>query len=316
MSAVSIQVEQAADEPKRDGPMLGLFDGISNQDYHYGRGISKSGLDLIRKNPAEYITRKRHPKPPTPAMVLGTAFHSLVLEPDKFEQEYVMEPVNAPRRPTAVQINAKKPSPESLAAIDFWKQWDAENAGKTPISTKPGDDPFWQPSDWCRLHRMRDAILLHPIASILVAPGSGRAEQTCYWVDYETKKLCKCRPDWINDDHNLIVDLKSTEDASYTGFGKSIGNYRYHVQDAFYRDGMHAIGQTVAGFVFLAVEKSPPYNVALYRLGQEEVRTGRLMYQSDLIKYAQCHAADEWPGYPEEVRDLTLSQYQLRGTVS
>ncbi|WP_435310668.1 PD-(D/E)XK nuclease-like domain-containing protein [Primorskyibacter sedentarius] len=316
---MSLNAEQIVEEAKpveKTGPDIGLFDGISNHDYHYGKGISKSGLDLIRQNPAEFITRKRHPKPPTPAMLLGSAFHCLVLEPEKFDQEYVMEPMDAPRRPTAAQINAKKPSPDSLAAIEFWKQWDAENEGKTAISTKPGDDPFWQPSDWCRLHRMRDAILLHPIASILLDPSAGRAEQTCYWVDWQTKKLCKCRPDFINDDHNLLVDLKSTEDASYTGFGQSVSRYRYHVQDAYYRDGMHQIGHTVGGFVFVAVEKQPPYNVAVYRLGQEEVRVGRLQYESDLMKYKQCHEADEWPGYPDEVRDLTLSQFQLRGFIS
>ena len=32
----------------------------------------------------------------------------------------------------------------------------------------------------------------------------------------------KCRPDWISNDKNIVIDLKTTQDASPKGFQKSI----------------------------------------------------------------------------------------------
>jgi len=297
------------------GPKVGIFSDVPNNEYHGGIGISKSGLDLIHQSPAHFITNKKHPKPSTPAMVIGSAFHALVLEPDVFEQEYVKQPVNAPKRPTAAQLNSKNPTKLAQQSIGYWEQFDKENAGKIILTNTPGDDPFWKPGDWDRIHRMRDAILEHPIASVLLDLDQGKAEQSVYWVDSQTHKLCKCRPDFINDAHNVAVDLKSTENASYTEFAKSCAKFRYHVQDPFYRDGLQAVGRPVDAFVFVAVEKTPPWGIGIYIIEPEARRIGRIEYQRDLEIYAQCHSQDEWPCYPNEVRDIELPVWGLKGKV-
>ncbi|MEW8025508.1 MAG: PD-(D/E)XK nuclease-like domain-containing protein [Candidatus Thiodiazotropha endolucinida] len=316
-------MSQPAEQMQDDGPRLGLFDDISNAEYHGGPGISKSGLDLINQSPLHYITNKRHPPMTELArnrragcLKFGSGLHALVLEPDVFEKEFVLLPTNAPLRPTDRQINAKKQSESTLISIAFWEKWDDENGHKTAISNKPGDDPFWKPGDWDQLHYMRDAILEHPYASILLDPDQGKAEQSVYWIDERTKKLCKCRPDFINDAHNVAVDLKSTNDASYTDFAKSSAKFRYHVQDPFYRDGLSKIGHPVRAFIFVAVEKQPPWGIGIYKLSPEERRIGRIEYQRNLDIYAECHQADEWPCYPTILRDLVLPHWGLRGRVS
>lgn len=297
-------------------PALGLHDDISNEDYHRGPGISKSGLDQIARSPAYYMTCRQHPRPGTGPMDFGTHLHTLVLEPERFAAEALCMPSDAPPRPTSRQINAKKPSPETVAAIAWWDRFNADTEGKTVISNSPGDDPFWSPGEWDQLHRMRDAIAAHPIASILLDPSQGKAECTCYWVDRDTKRLCRCRPDFWNLDHDLIVDLKTTVDASYTEFGRSVAKWRYHVQDAFYRDGLFTTDARIAGFVFVAVEKSPPYGVGIYSLDDEARRVGRALYERDLRTYSDCLAADEWPAYPAEIRTLEVPAWGLRGHVA
>lgn len=307
---------------KDDGPKLGIFDDISNEDYHRGPGISKSGLDLINHSPLHYKTVKAHPKKATPAMFIGTAFHSLVLEPDQFDKEFMLMPNDAPKKPTLAQLNAKKPSPASLGAMAWWEEFNENTKGKTVISNKPGADPFWSPGDWDRLHFMADAVKNDPIASIIINLDEGRAENSVYWIDSEHKKLCKCRPDFINDSHNVAVDLKSADDASYTGFGKSAASYRYHVQDSFYRDGLYAVGQGVQSFVFVVVEKSPPYAVACYILDKEAQRIGRTQYRNNLWTFAECYRRDEWPAYPGDsllepsIRNLEIAPWGLRGSIS
>jgi len=321
-------VTEPTPQEKTAGPRLGIFDDISNDDYHHGPGISKSGLDLIAQSPEHYQTVKKHPKPSIPAWVVGTALHTIILEPDEFDNRYVMEPPGAPPRPTAAQLNAAKPTALALERIAYWEQWDAENEGKIMLSTKPGDDPFWKPSDWCMVHRMRDSILMHETARIWLNPSAGRAEQSCYWLDKDddygvrepTYRLCKCRPDFINDDHDVMVDLKTTMDASYTGFRQSIAKWRYHVQDAWYRSGYYeATKKTVRNFIFIAVEKTPPFAVGIYDMNHElgnEKRAGRELMLRNLDTYHECLTTGVWPAYSPDIRTIELSPWQLAGNIS
>jgi len=298
---------------------VGLFDDIPNAEYHGGPGISKSGLDLIERSPLHYITQKRHPKPTTPTFVIGSAVHSIVLEPDKFEDEYVKEPVDAPLKPTDKMVKdyaEGKASKPIAARVDFWEQWEQENSGKIVLGGKTGDDPFWQPSTWDQVHRMRDAVLAHPLANILLDHDDGIAEQSCLWVDRATGKLCKCRPDFRNYPHNVLVDLKTTEDASYFGFNQSAGKFRYFVQDPWYLDGMTHNDVLSSTMIFVTVEKQPPYGVGLYEITREAREIGRMHYRSLLEVYAKCHESQEWPCYPSEVRQLDISKFQLARKVS
>ena len=54
----------------------GLFNGISNAEYHGGAGISKSGLDLVAQSPlhywSAYLDPNRQAREETPAMAIGT----------------------------------------------------------------------------------------------------------------------------------------------------------------------------------------------------------------------------------------------------
>jgi exodeoxyribonuclease VIII len=318
-------MNETATKKQDSGPMLGIFDDISNEDYHASNGISKSGLDKIALSPEHYQTARKHPKPSIPAWVVGTALHTIILEPDDFDNRYVMEPPGAPPRPTATQLKAAKPTALALDRIMFWEEFDAENEGKIVLSTKPGDDPFWKPSDWCMVHRMRDAILMHETASILLDPTQGKAEQSIYWLDKDndygvrepTHRLCKARPDFINYGHNLMIDLKTTADASYTGFRQSVSKWRYFVQDPWYTSGYYqATGQAVQDFIFVAVEKQPPYGIGIYKLGLQEKRAGRSLMLRDLDTYSECMKSGDWPAYPPDIRDLELSPWQLAGNIS
>ena len=82
----------------------GIYYDISNEDYHKGAGISKSGLDLIAKSPAHYkaVIDGITVREPTKAQSLGTAFHELLLEPDLFWSKHV-EPLKRNDYPNAKQ---------------------------------------------------------------------------------------------------------------------------------------------------------------------------------------------------------------------
>ena len=111
---------------------------MSNAEYHALDYVSKSHLDEVNKSPFhywdKYINPNRVIQEPTKQMILGSAFHTLVLEPELFDKEYIVESANAPKRPTETQRNAKKPSNQTLSAIAFWDSFDDKAKGKTFIS--------------------------------------------------------------------------------------------------------------------------------------------------------------------------------------
>ena len=292
------------EEVKQDDRWLGIYDGLDDQEYRHAPGMNKSSLDLIAVSPLHYQTIRYNPKPPTPAMMFGSAFHCLVLEPEEFNKRYTRAPENAPKRPTQAQLNAAKPSAAAIASIEFWGAFDEENADKQIISTKSNPDiGIWGASDWDRMHMMADNVLQHPFASILI---QGVTERSIWWVDPYTHKLCKGRIDVSNEAHSLNVDLKTTNDASYSGFQRSVHSYRYHVQDAFYTDGSNMLDLGTRGMVFVCVEKEPPYAVACYMIEPEWRRVGRAIYQNNLDLYKRCMEREEWPCFAPEIRDLAM----------
>lgn len=179
---------------------------------------------------------------------------------------------------------------------DVLAEWQQNNPGRMVLS----------PEQWEQLHAMASAVHSHPAAGALLTSVPGEAEKSVYWIDAATGVLCRCRPDWWRDD-NVIVDLKTTEDASPEGFAKSMANYRYDVQAAYYLDGIQqATGKRPKAFVFIAVEKKPPFAVGVYVLDSDSLELGGAQYRADLRVFAECERSGDWPGYGDKIQTISL----------
>lgn len=264
-------------------PELGAHDGLTFEQYKAAPGINKSGLDNIAIAPAYFQWHRNHAQFDTQAFAVGHAFHTLILEPHRFDELYIASPYEEFRTKEA----------------KAWRDEQIE-AGKTVLRTY-SPDPVRKPSEWDLVHRMADELRKNEIAMTLLT--DIRPELTCFWMDKDTGRLCKCRLDAYSEAHRLIVDLKTTKDATFSGFTKAVHEHRYDVQDAWYTDGARAAGLDVDGFVFIAIMKEPPYLNACYTLPAEWRRIGRIKYRNDLDLYDQCKRANEWPGLPT-LRDL------------
>jgi exodeoxyribonuclease VIII len=131
-------------------------------------------------------------------------------------------------------------------------------------------------------------------------------EHCYFWRDAETGLECKARPDYLRAD-NIYIDLKTTDDASHEEFSRSVAKWAYFRQAAFYTDGLKAAtGRDLAGCVLIAVEKEPPYGVAVYVLDDTAIEFGRLKYKQALYTIAECRKRNEWPGYPTETQTIVL----------
>lgn len=287
----------------------GVYDDIPNAAYHTAAGISKSGLDLIEQSPLHYWDKYLNPDKPeqgnSEALLMGSLTHTLTFEPELLEAEYAVVPPDAPRKPTLVQRNAKKPSPETVAAIEWWDSFNAASSGKRIV-----DEDMIE-----NARKIADAVRAHPAAGhFLGMPGHSERTVLYRHPEYEGL-LCKCRTDrWIDldDGRILIADLKTTQDAKPGEFERHAWDYRYQVAAAWYSDIIHAVtGREVAGFVLFAVEKSRPYAVSVRVADDVFLAEGRKAYRHNLDTYALCMKSGKWPGYGDHLLPIGPPRWVL-----
>lgn len=260
---------------------------MTNAEYHSHEAVSKSDLDLISRSPLHYMDRKQNPPTQTEAMLFGSVVHKLVLEPETFAAEYAVAPKCDRRTKEGKQV---------------WQAFADSISDETVISEEL----------YAEAQNVANAVLNNPIAKKLLA--DGQAEQSFFWTDAETGMECKCRPDYLIENKGLVIDLKTTENASPEKFVKSAYDYRYHVQAWWYTNGLKQCGIKVSNFVFIVVEKKPPYAVCVYAADDLMLRLGELEAMDNLRTFAECKKSGIWHGYEKEpeIHSLSLPDWVIR----
>ena len=164
------------------------------------------------------------------------------------------------------------------------------------------------------VHAMADAIRANKDAAQLLEQGAGEAEVSGFWKDPETGVWCRMRADYliIRDGRRpVIVDYKSCTSADPELLAKDAAKFGYHVQAAWYRDGVQHLTGADPVFVFVAQEKTAPYLVTTFYLDQESLREGHQRAAAARRKYAECTATGVWPGHVEDLTVISLPHWAI-----
>lgn len=283
---------------------LGLTADIPFGEYLASPYPGKSDLwTLHRKSPKH---AKERIAPVSDALALGTVFHHVALTPNI---------------PIAVKPeNCHKGSNEGKAA---YVQWLSEVTGREPISAEGPTgkmlsaqledlsahlDAMGMPVVNRKMYetamRMRDSLMSTELGRAIFA--QGRPEVTCVAEDPETKVLVRSRIDWEIPQQSVLIDLKSTQDASARAFSWDFRKYGYHVQEYVYR-WLYALAVgKYPDFMFVAVEKEPPFACAFYELDMEAHEEGGRIAHAALEKWAKCERENTWPGYEARIETISL----------
>jgi exodeoxyribonuclease VIII len=259
---------------------------MTNAEYHAHKAISKSKLDAARKSGRHlYDLLYGPPRDSTAAFDMGTVLHASALPGENADDIAVRMPAGM-----------KKTTKEGRAFV-------AEHKGKIILN----------PSDAYVVDQMMLSLREHPFSAGLVNGDlKGKAEQSFFCTDAETGLELKARPDFILDDYSLILDLKTTADASPKGFQSSVAKFRYFVQASHYLDVVEgATGTRPQAFLFVAVEKTRPFSTAVYMADQAMIDLGKQQAREDLNNIAQWIADDKFPGYSERVEEISLPKWML-----
>jgi len=263
-----------------------MHQDMTNEEYHGHAAVSKSDLDAAHKSGRHYFDKKNGPvRPSTAAFDLGTALHAAALPGESFDSVAVRMPEGL-----------KKTTKEGKAFV-------AEHADKIILNS----------ADAYCIDQMMLSMLEHPVSSGLIKGElPGKSEQSFFVTEPETGLEVKCRPDFMLNDGSLIIDLKTTTDASPKGFQKSLVNFRYYVQAAWYLDVVElATGKRPDGFLFVAVEKQRPFSTGVYVADEEMIKIGREHAMQDLRNIAEWKEKDIYPGYSDRAEMISLPKWML-----
>ena len=253
---------------------------ISNAEYH-GRKthLSSTNVRTHKKNKKQFKYSLTHELvKQTKAMSDGTAVHAFFLERDKFDSDFVIKPAD-------MRLNTKA-----------GKEWALEHQSKIIIDSELGNN----------LYEMEKSFMDSPAR--LIYDKQGQSELSYFWDDLGLVKG-KCRPDWISNDGNIVVDIKTTTDASPKGFQKSIANWGYHLQLGWYIRGLQKLGLPAKEFIFIAIEKTPPFSVGVYRANKDMITYANDEINNLVYDIDESLKSDDFPDYTPEILDLGLPNW-------
>lgn len=262
-----------------------LILNMPNEVYHSLPGISKSGLDRIAISPAHY--RYREPSEPSRSMVIGSAIHAAILQPDVFAREYLQ----------LRDVKARTAS-EYKAAVKDWPN------GADFVLTGPESD---------HIAGMQAAVGSDPNCTDAL-DGFGYREASLFVPDPVTGITVRVRFDFLpTDPGRPVIDLKKTRDCRPDAFMRAIASYRYHVQAALYLDAWEWATGGQRDFQFLAIEETIPHARKLYTMGPESLALGRKLYRAEINTFAACHKAEYWPCHDSAPELIELPDWVLGG---
>jgi exodeoxyribonuclease VIII len=250
---------------------------MTDHEYRTIDAVNISTLkELWQRSPMHYQHRLITPRPDTPAMALGRAIHCAILEPQEYARRYAT-------RPVALDGRTKE-----------GKAWLAEHAHCEVLSSDYGET----------VRAVAAAVRAHPTVADWLAGPDCSVERIITWTDAETGVTCKGRLDLVSD--SLLIGLKTAREIAPRRFAMQAAQLGYHLQWAFYYDGLAAIGAEPSSVYEIVVETIAPYDIAIYHVPPEVLAVGRDEYRAALARLVACRDRDHWPGQCPGITEFAL----------
>lgn len=276
----------------------GVLPGLPASVYHASAALGSTQIKAARRTLAHFKAaldqRINIPASREKAFRFGDLAHSAVLEQSL--DRFAVIPEDAPRRPTAAQINAKRPSPETITTIAWWRAFEETTRGKVLIDR----------DDFVRLEELFDAFCDHPRAHQFVSLSA--VEQSFFTLD-ETGLWLKARPDgYCQDDEggDFIIEFKSSS-KPLDMFNREIARYGYDISAAHYIAVVEAVtGRKIRDFYYIAQESSAPYELMIYRASNDLLARAEVERRKLLNQISVAMRTGEFPGYPDEILEIDV----------
>jgi len=262
---------------------LNVLETEPADEYHAKASQFLSSHQLIDFMNCPWLYRKKQlgliPDHDTPAMLIGRATHSRILEGrEAYRSQFALGgPINK---------STGKPYGKDTNAFRDW----CRDQGK----------PGVHHDDLDMIENMASGVDMNGEAVDLLLYGRSEGVLRAKYCDLPSQ----IRIDWVHP-HCGIVDLKTTADLSW--FEAETKRRRYVNQIAFYQAVLAAVIREFVPAYFIGVEKIEPYRCGVWRVSEDALAIAQRENEAAIRRLISCQANDQWPTGYEGIRVLDVA---------
>jgi hypothetical protein len=269
----------------------GIYTKMPIEEYHADKeSLSRSSLLDFDRSPFNYWANHVNPDRPekerTRSMLMGSAFHCMILEPDEFKHQYIVSP-----EPVKLKDVGR-------VAYEAYKEIVAE-CESTMKSIIPWDM-------YLELRNMRDRFRENKNAVDLI--DGAAIENSLFWRDDHSGLMLKARPDAYHS--AVIIDLKTISDASPRNYQAEMIKHGYHIQGAMCQDALEILtGDRIQTVINIVIENKYPYAMGIYKIDEFALEEGQRKYKQICLDLKNARLEDKWQDYG--VQTISLPKWAL-----
>lgn len=270
---------------------VGMFPEITRAEYDSVVALNQSSIKLIDERHVRAAWRRlHHPDPPSEAMIKGSAFHCLLLEPRLFDERYVVRP--------------KWDMRTKVGKADR-ELWEAENVGWELKYEIPEED-------FAEMQVQVAAMKAHPTVGRLIE-GAVYCECAIFWEHPQYGFFCKALVDGVSrvDGRTIVWDPKTTRDATASFWRKEINNRNYMVQAEWTLQGFNELAPADRDFFFVPIELGGDMDIMIYECGPLTRFEAKHRIEKACQKWAKALATGTYPGAATGVQMIEAPKWAM-----
>lgn len=265
-------------------------------DYFDIKAYSFSALKNIvpPKTPAHFRKYIEEGIEQTEAMKEGSATHTLLLEPDEFENRYIL----------------------FESSYNDFRSKAAREERDSFIAKHPDREVIIGREMWENLFLRRQKVWQHKTALWLLSQRESIKEQGITWQDQETGVDMKAKPDIIVT-NEIMADVKTMQAIDDFHLEKNIRDGLMYMQAAIYIDGVKAVYNfDIKRYYIIAIEKDTNL-VRCEFLSRYDIDYGREIYRRAIIRAEDARLQDNYYGYQQRnIEPFFLNTYHIDRVLS
>jgi exodeoxyribonuclease VIII len=268
------------------------------EEYLKKQCVSQSLLKALNESPfdgwkSSWLNTEKRDEP-TEAMLRGKLFHKVLLEPDTFNSDFYV---------------AEKPDLRTKVGKEDYQV----------IKNCAGDRNVVWHDDYEAASKAANVLLSDKTLKNLFV--GGLKEKALFWKDEKTGIECKARFDCIKflptkeGITSVIADYKTINNLTTQSAAREIKTRLYHMQAAFYVDGMKAngIGEH-QNYVVVFQQPSEPRKYLALSLDDTAIEDGRRIYQNLIERFGlllEKYGENPWPVSADGLSFKTITSEDL-----
>ena len=274
-----------------------IYHNMSFEEYRKLPGLNASKLKPYATSPRHGFFKENKGFTKSHAMSIGTLVHALILEGEKAAEELIDSKYITSGFP--INQSTGKPYGETSAKYQSWlADQDPEKEVINEVELKV-------------TRKIARAIKSHSKSRWLLSMAPYR-ETAITWNCSFTGMPCKAMVDFYGGD--FAADLKTFgKQLTFRNIEREMHERNYHLQFAFYRDGLKENGFNAEDFYVVFAQNKDDYDVGCFRVDELTLQQGQNDYLKAIKNYnIATEDKDEFkPGLFPEIATIGIPNYAL-----